>query len=87
MCSWKGWGGVWQAIVTKAKSPRQVSLESWAIRGPRGERFAMSRSRLGLGLDGRFFPNYRCSPPRRAFLPHHSDPQAAEDGSDRWQGL
>ena len=26
-------------------------------------------------------------PPRRAFLPQGSDPQAAEDETDRWQGL
>lgn len=86
-CSWKGWGGVWQAVVTKAKSPRQVSLGSWAIRGHGGERFAMSRSRLGLDWMGGFSQIRGAPPPRRAFLPQGSDPQAAEDETDRWQGL
>ena len=47
----------------------------------------MSRSRLGLELDGRFFPNYRCSPTQEGIPSKGSDPQAAEDETDQWQGL
>ena len=80
MCSWKGWGGVWQAGVITAESPRQVSLGSWAIRGHRGESFAMTSYQ---GWDSNWMGGFSqitgAPSPRRAFLPHHSNPQAAED--------
>lgn len=71
---------MWQAGVIKAESPRQVSLRSWAIRGHGGESFAMTSYQ---GWDSNWMGGFSqiigAPSPRRAFLPHRSNPQAAED--------